>query len=502
MATPDDELPEVGVSPRRDRFPGFIERFKRAGELSRGTFLPHVQAVINPGLFRERQDTNALMDSAFGEGGQLEELRQTDPQLYDALREASQDPMRPGEHRKFRSAILDMVQGEVERKQAIDGALADNAGYMRVFSAMDRALPGINDPDLETYEEGERQQMQLDYERAQQLAAAGDVEGAKSIMTEVRKRGDALSANNRQRMELDRKRAIIQDQGLYSGADNARQALRDASEDLERALAKVEREGGQVPDFVLQKALTAYGTAGALQQTSLGDAAASAAGAGVVGAGAGAAAGLPGVLIGAGTGVASVGIAELREHFKSKKNVQALAVALRDADAQVARNYQSNREKLAQSYAPSGIKFGAQPGEVYAVLADAYKAEADKVPESPPRTPEETNSDRVESHRVRLTKELERAKAALEAARPDAAANTPNARAKLDAANKAAIEAQDNLVLFEDDIARGGGSAEVASGSQLEEIRAARARRESEAKRRRAVDRQAGIVDALRSRLR
>lgn len=496
------ELDEVGVQPKRERNPGLFERVRRSGELAGSSVLRPLQAALNPSLFRERTDTDALMRTAFGEGGQLEELRQSDPELYQALQDASDSPMQATEHRKFRSAILDMIEGEVRRKQEIDATLADNGGYMRVLSLMDQAIPGMNDPDLKTFEEGERETIQADFERAQTLAQAGDAAGSKAIMTEVKKRGDLLTANIRQRMEQDRKRATIDDATLYQTSDNAAQALRDASQDLDRAIAKNEKDGTPIPDFVLQKALSAYGAAGSLQQVTPGQAAAAAAGGAITGGGAGAAGGLPGILIGAGVGAAGVGISELRDYFKSKKNITALSQQLRDSQMQVASNYAANRQKLAERYAPLGIKFGEQQGEVYAVLADAYKAEADKIPTAAPRTAEETNADRVESHRTRLTKEAEKAKAALEAARPDAAANLPNADRKLADANARAIQAQDDLLLFEDELARGGNVAEVASGDQLQNIRDARQRRKARADALRARDRQEGMVESLRSRLR
>lgn len=484
----NDELPEVTAT-GRNRFPGPLERFRRGREeLSQGAFLPRVQALLSPGLFRERLDTNALMESAFGEGGQLEDLKQTDPETYQAIRDAAANPMQPGEHVKFRSAILDMVDGEVRRKQAIDGQIADNGGYMRVLALMDRAIPGINDPDMETYEEGERAQIQAEFERAQAAAQAGDVEGSKAIMTEVRKRGDALTANTRERMEQYRKQARIEDSALYSASDNARQLLRDSMEDLRKY-----RERGEVPpDFVLDKAVKAYGAAGALQTTTAGDAAAAALGGGVGGGGAGMAGGVPGVLIGAGTGVVTGGIGGLKDYFKSKKNIAALEAQLGDTLAQVDANYASNRATLAKRFAPVGIKFGEQPGEVYSTLGDAYQAASEKIPESAPRTPEQVNTDRTESLRKTLTSEQEAARAAVAAARPDAAANLPNAQSKLEKAMQREQEANDNLALFESDIAG------TMPGREAGDVRDARKRREERAKSQRARDRQEGIVTTLR----
>lgn len=492
-----EELAEVQVS-GRDPNPGAVTRVRRAREtFAPGSFLPRVQALLNPRLYRERSDTNALMEQALAEDGPLGHLAASNPTIINELRQQAEKPMSSQQHQQFRSTLIGLVQGEVERESKIRSQVANNEAFMQAFSMLDGASPGIKDPARNTLEESERRQVSLLYQQAQELALL-DPEASQAIMVEVRKKADTLTANVRQQYEQLRKRASLEDVTLYSNTDNAIQLLRDAHEDLSRALSSEKTP----PDFVIQKALDAYGAAGIIQATSLGQvgthALGEAIGGGVGGATAG---GMGGAAIGAGVGLLVGGGEKLLQHFKDKKNVAVLAEHLVLAQEQALRNYQGNRAKLVERYAPLGIEFGEQQGEVYAVLDETYRAEADKIPEKV-TTKEQDADQRTLALRTMLDDELASADAAVAELGPDAAANLPGAAQRLAAALTRQQVAQDDLAIFEDDLrlAAGREMPEGVDASAAIEQARLRRRNRSDASTRASIRR--ATMEALRSHTR
>jgi len=498
MADESMELPEVAVQ-GRNRFPGPVRRVSRAKEtFSPGTFLPRVQALLNPGLYRERADTNNLVEGIFTEEGALGRLAATSPELVAEIRQQAESPMTRGEHKQFRAALLEMVGQEAAHESKVRATVADNAAFMEAFAAMDAALPGIKDPNRFTLEEAERRQIGIMFEQAQELALI-DPDASRALMSEVRKKADGLTANARQYFEQLRKRAAAEDVALYSNTDNTIQLLRDAHQDLTRAIDS----GKTVPEFVLQKALNAYGAAGSMQLTSLGQVGAHAVGE-AIGGGLGGmtAGGLGGVAIGAAAG-AAIGLGEgLVAHFKDKKNVRLLADALVSAQEQAAANYQSNRAKIMERYKPVGIEFGAQQGEVYAVVDEAYKAASSSIPESARQAGKEGEEQR-ETLRMMLEDQLTAANLAVSELEPEASANVPGAAQRLASAIERRQMAVDDLAIFEDDLRQQAG-VDFASIEGLDPAAAEKAIKEARARRqnRQAAAMQAEIRRGIRESLR
>lgn len=503
MADDLQELAAVDVT-ARDRNPGALSRVRRAREtFAPGTLLPHVQALLRPGLFRERADTNSLLDSVFADDGALAALGAENPDLVAALRDQAGTPMSPGQHEKLRSVILGLVGDQVEKEGQIRAQVADNQAFMQAFSVLDGAIPGITDPKRNTLEESERRQVQVLFNQAQELALI-DPDASKAIMTEVRKKADNLTANVRQHIEQQRKRAELEDIELFSSSDNALQLLNDASADYARAVASDK----DIPDFVVEKMIKAYGAASAVAAPNLTDAAAAAisgaASGGVEGSGGKGA--LQGTLVGAAVGAVVTGVAGTVEYFKDKKKVKQLAEYLETSKAQIRQNYAANRGKLQERYAPLGIQFGEQQGEVYAVVNDAYKAEAGKIP-SKASTPESEQADRTEALRTMLESEQASADAAVEKYRPDAAANLPGAAQKLAAALARKQTAEDDLAIFEDDLRQAAGKdltdipgVEVADAEKAISLARARRKNRSDAATRASI--RNGIMESLRSHTR
>lgn len=495
-----EELAAVDVS-ARNRSPGAATRFSRGKDvLAPGSFLPRVQSLLNPRLFRERGDTNALVRDAFAEGGPLAALAESNPAMVAEIRQQADTPMQPQEHKQFRSALLGLIGGEVEREGKIRAQIMDNEGFMAAFSALDSAIPGIKDPNRHTFEESERRQIAILYDQAQRLALL-DPDASKAAMVEVRKKADLLTGNVRQLMGQTRKRATLEDTELYNASDNALQMLRDASQELVAAL-----EAGSVPDFVLDKALTAYGAASAVAAPNLSDAASAAVSGAASGGVEGARSGLRSLGIGLLVGAAVEGVQAGTEFFRGKAKTQALVKHLENAKAQVEQNYAANRQKLQERYAPLGIELGEQPGEVYAVLDEAYSTEAEKIPAAMlDKQGEQT--DRTRSLRVMLDDELAAADDAVERLRPDAAANIPGAAARLASAITRQQTAQDDLAIFEDDLRQAAG-VEMSSipgidveqaGSAIEQARRRRQIRSDTATRSQI---RTGIMEALRGHTR
>lgn len=485
MAEEMGELPEATVAGVQ-RNPGILKRMARAPmHLASGTFLPRLQGILNPSLYMERGDTSRLMDDIFTEGGALERLAAANPALAQEIRQQSETPMSVGEHRRFRSAILGMVEEEVARESKIQYRLADNANFMEAFRAMDAAIPGARDPERFTFEEAERRQVDILFRQAQEMATI-DPDGSAAIMAEARKKADSLTSSVRTQMEQIRKAARVEDSALAVNTRNASQLVGDALQELRSAIA--EKGVSDVPDHVLQRAMQAYGTAGQVALTNVGDVVAS----GALGAAGGLAGGPAGALV-SGAVAAAGGI---REFFKGKEKVLDLERSLAGMQEQFAANYQANRAALQERYKAQGLAFGEQPGEVYAVLDEAYKAASDKIPAKVP-TEAEREADKESTLRQMLTDERDNAEAAMKRQEPEASANMPGASRRLAEARERQQRAQDDLAIFEaDTMERSGGQVPENAAAAITEARARRQSREQAATAARA---RAATAEALRS---
>lgn len=502
MAEELQELQEVGIT-GRNRFPGAAQRVSRAREtFSAGTVLPRVQALLNPRLFRERADTNNLVDGIFTEEGALGRLAIMHPEMAAEIRQQAESPMTAKQHQQFRSALLEMVGQEAAHESKVQATITENVNFMQAFSAMDAAIPGIRDKDKFTLEEAERRRIHIMFNQAQELALV-DPDASRALMSEVKKKADDLTANTRQYFEQVRKRAAAEDISLYSAADNTAQMLRDAHEDLSRFI----EADKDIPEFVLQKALTAYGAAGSMQLTSLGQIGAHAVGE-AVGGGVGGLTG--GGLAGAGVGAVAglgIGLTEgLISHFKDKKNIRALADTLVRAQEQVAANYQANRAKIMERYKPIGIEFGAQQGEVYAVLDEAYQAASSAIPESAAAAGRE-GAEQRETLALMLHDQLAAADREVDELTPQASANVPGASERLRVALERRQMAVDDMAIFEDDMRQESGQAlseieGIDADAAQEAIKQARMRRQTRQQAAMQSETRRAIREALRSHMR
>lgn len=497
MAGPIDELDEVAVE-GRNRFPGAGKRVSRAREvLSPGTVLPRVQALLNPRLYRERADTNNLLQEVFAEGGALARLAVSSPELASELRNQAESPMTSDQHQQFRSVLLGMVAQEAAHESAVQRTIADNEGFMQAFAVMDSAIPGIRDPKRTTIEEKEREQIALLYQQAQQMALL-DPEGSKAMMSEVRKKADMLTANVRQFMEQRRKAAIIEDSALWSG----KQERLNEIADVVQLLQHDRDESGKFKkpnEAIIGRALAALGRASSLPDSGYSQAAAATAPA----LGALAGGGTRGAVVDAAVGVVGM----VADKITDSREVDSLIERLQYNASLIEQGYATDRQRLFERYAPAGIEFGAEPGEAYAVIDDAYKAQASKIPE-PGSDAAKEQEDRNETLRLVLTDELDSADEAVAQLAPEASANVPGAAARLAAAIERQKIARDDLAIFEDDSRQAAG-VELESVEGIEDapaaqkaIEQARARRQQRQGAAMQSQIRRGIQEALRGHTR
>lgn len=491
-----EELAEVEVS-GRNRNPNAATRVRRAREtFAPGTFLPRVQALLNPRLFRERADTNNLLEDVFAEDGPLGRLAATNPELVNELRQQAANPMQSGEHKQFRSALLGLVGQEVEKEGKIRAQVADNEGFMRAFAALDSSIPGIRDPDRFTLEESERRQIGILFDQAQQLALL-DPDASKAIMAEVRKKADTLTANVRQFMEKNRRDAQLQDAALWSTA----QERINETNDIIASLRDDMDERGVLRDphpALIGRAMAALGRSSDLPGSGINEAAEAVGG-----------------VIAAGTqgsdngNILATAISlggQAVDKLKQRKEVGYLIQRLEFNRGLIEKGYLDDRQKLAERFRGSGIELGQAPGEAYAVVDEAYQAEADKIPAKAGRDGQERD-DQVSSLRTMLDDELRSADAAVEKLRPDAAANLPGAAERLASAMLRQQIATDDLAIFEDDLRQAAGkdlaSVQGVDANEAQKaLQLARARRKnrSDATTRASIRR--ATMEALRSHTR
>lgn len=480
---PIEEIQVEGV----DRFPSIGKR--AAGgkrHFAQGTFLPRVQAVINPRLYRERGDTSRLVEDVFADGGALGRIAASNPTLMTEIRQQAETPMSPKEHQQFRSAIMQLVGEEVEREAQTGLQIADNKAFMSAFAMMDGALPGARDPERETFEEAERKQIGVMYQQAQQMALL-DPAASKALMADVRKKADALTSNVRTFMEKGRKRAIDEDVALFASAQEQVNETNDIIASLEhdadeRGILRSPNEA------LIARAFNALGRAQNLPRP--GDDVANTGQ--NIGAGVG---GLKGTLIGEAVALGG----KIIDKTTESGDVRALIDRLRFNSQLVQEGYLANRKTLQDRYAPLGIEFGEKAGEVYATVADAYQKESDKIP-AKASTPEQDETERTTTLRTMLNDEVASAEADEARAKPEAAANMPGASARLAAALQRAQNARDDRDLFEDDLRNAGSknAAPLAAADTGETIKQARARRQARDTRQMHSQIRSGIMEALR----
>jgi len=483
----DEEIQEI-VSTGIDRTPGIGTRVKKGKEhFAPGTFLPRVQAILNPGLYRERGDTTRLVEDVFAEGGALARVAATNPTLYNEIRQKSETPMSAAEHKQFRSAILEMVGSEVEREAQTGIQIADNTSFMKAFALMDGALPGARDPERETFEEAERKQIGVMYQQAQEMALI-DPAASKELMTEVRKKADALTSNVRTFMEKGRKRAIDEDTQLFASAQEQVNETNDIVASLEHDAD--ERGFLRSPnEALIARAFNALGRAQNLPRPGeeIADTGQNIGGA--VG-------GLKGTLVGEAIALGG----KILDKTTESGDVKDLIERLKFNAELVKKGYIENRKTLQDRYAPLGIEFGEKAGEVYATVADAYKKESDKIP-AKSQTPEQAETERTTTLRTMLGTEVDSAEAEVAKAKPEAAANMPGARGRLAAAIARAQNATDDRDLFEDDLRQQGHADAIPlqAGDTGEALGQARARRQARNTRQMHSQIRQGIQEALRN---
>ncbi len=483
-------LPEVGVK-GRNRFQDAATRVSRATDVfSAGTFAPKIRALLQPGLYRERGDTNALLEDALADDGPLARISASNPELVTELRQQAANPMNERQHQQFRSSILQMVQGEVDRETKVRSTLQDNQSFLESFHALDSSIPGIKDPDKFTFEEAERKQILGLYQQAQQMAVL-DPEGSKAIMADVRKKADALTVNVRTFMERNRKLAMADDTALSTSAREQINETNDILESLqhdsdERGFLKSPNEA------LIARAMAALGRAQNLPQPGFGEAGA-ASGANV----ANQVGGAKGTLIGEGMALAG----KLIDKVKQSGDVKDLMERLRFNAGLIERGYQQNRQALQKRYEPLGIRFGEQPGDVSAVLEENYRAEGDKIP-AKTSTPEQSKKEQADTLRQMLQDEHAAASAAVEKLSPEASANMPGASQRLAAATARAQNAADDLAVFEDDQRAAAGGPEPQTEDAAKAISQARARRKGREEMNSRGQVRTAIQESLRSRLR
>ncbi len=452
--------------------------------------------MLSPALFRERGDTNSLVEDVLAEDGPLGRIAATNPELVTEIRQQANTPMSTKEHAKFRSALLGIVGDEVEREGKVRSQLLDNQSFMEAFSALDGFIPGITDPKRQTLEESERRQVAILFEKAQQLAPL-DPEASKAVMAEARKKADTLTANVRQFMEKNRLRAQLEDGALYANADEQVQE----ADDIIKSLRDDMDEKGMLREphpAIIARAFAALGRAGDLPASGINESAEA------VGAQLGGLASKEGDgnMIQTAVQLAGKGL----EKLKQGKDVEYLIKRLEFNKGLVQQGYIKNREQLLARYEPLGIALGEKPGEAYAVVHDAYKAEADKIP-TKAQTPAEQEEDRVSSLRTMLDGELGKADEEVKNTQPDAAANLPGAASRLAKALARQANARDDVALFEDDLRQQrGGELPVMKGVEPgmveESIKGARMRRQARTEQSTRSAVRQGIMESLRSRTR
>lgn len=481
---PLDELDEVEVT-GVDRTPGVVKRAKRApGLLASGTVLPRLQGILNPALYRERGDTSRMVESVFGEEGALARLAASNPDLATEIRQQADTPMSVGEHKKFRSGLLALVGDEVAKEQRTQYQLRDNAGFMEAFSAMDAALPGVKDPDRFTFEEAERRQIAIMYQQAQELALL-DPDGSKALMADVRKKADSLTANVRTQMEQIRKAARIEDSALFNAA---RERISETDDVVASLRNDMDDKGvfRKPNEAIIGRALAALGRANSLPSSGINEAA-TAAGAQVNAAAGG---GTKGLILDTAIGIGGM----VANKIKEGDDVAQLIERLEFNKGLIQKSYTEDRARLEQRYKPIGIAFGAEPGEVYAVLDENYKRAADQFPAKGAEP-----KDKPEALRNMLTDEQEAAQAALEDVKPEASANMPGARERLAAAIERLNLANDDLAIFDADQAEATGKPLPVAGDDAgAEVVKARQRRQARSETRAQGQVRKGIMEALR----
>ncbi len=451
---------------------------------------------MNPRLFRERGDTNALVSDAFGEDGPLSSLSSTNPVLYDSIKQQADTPMTVQDHQKFRSAILGMVSDQVEKESKVRTQIADNQSFMQAFASLDAALPGIKNPDRFTYEEAERRQIGMMFKQAQEIALL-DPDASKGIMVDVRKKADALAANTRTQMEQIRKSARLDDMALWTGAQEQVNETKDIIDSLrndsdERGFLKSPNEA------LVARAMNQLGRASSLPRAGLGEAAGSAAGA-TMGTSIG---GVKGGLIEMGSQV----LGSMVDKVTANGDIKDIIKRLEFNSQLVQAGYIQNRKALADQYAGAGIQFGEKAGEVYAVLDEQYQSEADKIP-SKASDATTDKADKTNTLRSMLDEEVFSARRATEDVRPEASAGMRNSGSRYAAAMARQQAAEDDLAIFDDDQRQATGVPLVpAEGVSLEDatkaVQQARMRRQArdEASTRSSIRR--GISEALRGYMR
>jgi hypothetical protein len=470
----------------RNRSPGALSRFESgASTFAPGTVLPRLQALIHPGLYRERGDTNDLVEKLTAPGGALANLEYDKPELWAQIKQQADTPMSVQQHNAFQSSLYGLVQGQIDNERKVQRTTQDNTAYMSSLAELRKFAPGVNDPKLKTYEEGELEQIDLGYKQAQEMALY-DPEGSKALMADVKKRGDTLTQNLRGEMEKRRKAFFQEDSSLAVNSRNALSTVGDALEDLDKAIAK----GGEIPEQVLNKALAAYGAAGNAAQTTAGDV--------ITQTATGAATGAPAGLVGAGIGAAIAAGGGVIQFFKSKERVQALRENLQGVQSQINRSYADNRAALGKRAQAQGLLLGEQPGEVYSV-AQSYQAQADKIPDKA-STPAQDDAAKNTAYENMLKKEQAAAQDALAKAQAPASARMPGADAMLAAAKERASIANDDLSIFQADMQQQPGAAgQEAAGSEITQARQRRAARSQHQKQ---SEIRAAIGESLRNHIR
>lgn len=350
---------------------------------------------------------------------------------------------------------------------------------------MDGALPGIKDPDRQTFEEAERKQIGVMYQQAQEMALL-DPDASKALMADVRKKADSLTSNVRTFMEKGRKRAIDEDIALFASAQEQVNETNDIIASLkhdsdERGFLKSPNEA------LIARAMAALGRAQNLPRPG-DDVANSGANIG------GAVGGMKGTLIGEAAALGG----KILDKVTESGDINDLVERLQFNSQLVQKGYLDNRKVLQDRYAPLGIQFGEKAGDVYAVVSDAYDKEAGKIPEAK-KTPEQEDADRTTTLRTMLGDQVASAEDAESRAKPEASANMPGSRERLAAAIERAQNARDDRDLFEDDLRQQGNpnATPLAPGAE-ESVKQARARRQARDTRQMHSQIRQGIMDALR----
>lgn len=487
MASELDELEEVAVT-GVDRNPGAVKRVKRApGHFATGTLLPRIQGLLNPGLFRERGDTNRLVESVLGEDGALSRLAATNPDLATEIRQQANTPMSSAEHEKFRSSLLGMVSSEVERNQKTQYQLRDNQGFFEAFKMLDGFLPGSGNDEIDTREEYERRAIETLYKQAQEVALI-DPDHSAALMGEVRKKADALTDNVRTALDKRRRVAEAEDSALWS---TAREKLSETSDVVAALQDDLDKKGlrRDPNDALMARALALLGRAGDFPSAGVEDAASDATA--LIPAKAGEAGNIAGEVI----KLAS----KATDKVLQADDVRYLIQRLQFNAQQVQASYIQDRAALADKYKASGLKFGEKPGEIYAVPNELYQREADKIKAAPKKA-----TDDVDSLRGMLTDEEESAQAAVDKVKPEASANVPGASRRLTAALERLQLAKDDRAIFEDDqrqaaATAGGRAAEIVQADDAsEEIKKARQRRALRQQQQSATQTHQATMKALR----